>query len=294
MQLNLQSIWQWVKQNGLFLIACFLLIFVAIEAEKFRAQALAAQKAQDQAIADLGKKLGAVQGQLESSGQITSNLSHDLQDIAKQLAAIGASPTQHTGTDVHVGEGTVLNPTGPPIIQPQTGEITGTWSDPHNRFTFHLPSQVFDANQRFKYEAVVFTSKDGKTSLLKDSFAEVDPVTGLVIPEAVVKLDTKFEFVNQKIDPTPIFHLRMLGGIDQTASPILGAELFNLERLDTPVIRNLRWGVLGGYDPKKEVGFFGATMGYRVFGNVALGGYWSINTKAAARLGALVTVELTR
>lgn len=277
----------WLKSYGAYVLILILLLVIGFQAARLDAQIKKLQEAQNAALIQMGAKLGAVQGQLESSSKLNDEMSAELKNVIQQL---GAVTTQHQTSTSTVSETTTLEPQGP--VSP--GTITGIWSDAHKRFTFSLPTAEFDSNQRFRYEAAVVTSADGSTKLLKDTFYELDPATGEVIPEAKTRLETHFSFSKEPGSVTPMLHLRLIGGIDQTASPIIGAEIFNLESLTTPVLRNLQFGVMGGYDNRNSVGFFGGALEYRIFGNVSIGGYYSVDTHGAPRPGALLTVELTR
>lgn len=176
-----------------------------------------------------------------------------------------------------------------------TAEIQDTIpvDDPYHRF--HLDGAFLERHEAYHLDLVVVTSANGESHVARVDLQEVDPVTGLVIPNSSSspKIVTDFQFVKEPPEAAPFFHPRAVAGfgVDGDGAQIgAGAELLNGEQFGG-VLAHMNLSLLGTYNTStKKVGG-AAVLGFRPFD-------WNISFGPAyffpGGVGAAATIELTR
>jgi hypothetical protein len=255
--------------------------------EQLQAQKRDAAKQQNAIVVADAAAIGAVNAKLVTQTAAVAAVSAENQDFVKKLAAAykQLKVSESIGSKVVVTE----------VIKTVPGAAAGEYDLSYNRGTFKLPEGLLNLTQSFSYSAVVALTPDGSGRILKDSFVELDPVTGLAIPGATSSLRTNFLFTKADLaTPPSVFHVKGVGGLSD-AGFVLGAQVLNLEKYSGFFAR-LTLGGHASYSEQSRDAGLAAMLGYRLFNtNLHVGPtYGIIFGKPGGRIGAAIVLEVTR
>jgi hypothetical protein len=284
-----------MKWSVRFIVLGFVVLVVVVSVARTRRAELRANRVTNELVNERleavvkYEKFGAVLGQLVSERALVKSLTEKQRALLKaaQKADPGAKAGATAKTTIALEDTTVGHVT-------QSGGQTEC-VDEYHRFTGIILSTgecSIKRKQLFSLQQLFIRSTDGKVRIAQSDFKEFDPVTKVVIPSTGIDLKTEYKFADEARPKPPIFKIRPLAGVDHRTAIAAGAELLNLERTEKPVLERLSLGGMGywksGTDPR-----IAARAGYRLVGNVSIGGYygWEI-PKLAPVIGADVTVRL--
>jgi hypothetical protein len=243
-------------------------------------------RSDDRALEAAARTLHGVVGSRVSQRKIVSSLSPALKDfVAGVTKASPRAKVDSAFTATVKVEDTAK-------IVPVARDGRTLMCDEYKRFCFELPSGILTRRQLFRMETVFVRSPDGKTRVAKADFFEYNPDTKEMIPSKGVDLNGDFQFVDEKAELPPIFHLRPVVAVDHRLAFGAGLELLNLERIQRPVLDRLTLSMLGYYKDKewRAVG----QLGYRVYGNVTIGPNLGVTTDGTVVFGAGAAIQVGR
>ncbi len=257
---------------------------------RYRIEKLAHGRAEGEAMKVAARLAKGIVGMRKSSRQIEKSLSADNKKFVK---AIQKSAPRARIDSVSTVTATIADTAK--TVESRTPEGLSRVCDEYGRFCFDLPSGLLTRRQLFKMETVFVRSPDGKTRVAHADFFEYNPDTKELIPSKGVDLKGDYSFVDERAAAPPIFHPRLLAGIDHSLSPGVGVELLNLERTERPVLEKFNLSVVGYWDRKTSEGRGVAQLGYRILNsNLSVGPYVGLSTSGAVVYGAGATLQVTR
>ena len=257
---------------------------------RYRIAEIARGRAEGVAMEAAARLAHGIVGKRTSERQIEKSLLPDNKEYVKTIRKTISRARVDSAFTATVGISDTAK-----TVETKTPEGTTVLCDEYRRFCFELPAGILTRRQLFKMETVFVRSPDGKTRVAHADFFEYNPDTKEVIPTVGVDLKGAYSFVDEKAAAPPIFHPRLLIGVDSHLAPGVGVELLNLERTEKPVLEKVTLSLVGYWDRKTQDGYGVAQFGYRILNsNITIGPYVGASTKGALVVGAGAAIQVTR